>query len=96
MEPEVLEIGRDAALILLAIEWIIISLVPLAILWFATRWLRGFLPQLSSVLRDIARRVDAVREEVISACRKIVAPFVWTLSTAQGIRRGLALLLGRR
>lgn len=96
MEPEVLVTGRDAALTLLVIEGIIISLVPLAILWFTTRWLRRFLPQLLLVLRDISRVADTIREKTVSVSRKIAAPFLWTLSTARGAREGLALFFGRR
>ena len=96
MESGVLATGRDAALILLLLEWIIISLVPLAALYFVTRSLRRFLPQVPPALRNVAQIANDVRQKTEMVCQKIAAPFVWILSAAQGIRRGLTLFRGRR
>ena len=96
MESEILVTGRDAALILLLVEWIVISLVPLAALFFITRSLRRFLPQVPPALRNVAQIADTIRQKTELVCQKIAAPFIWSLSAAQGIRRGLALIRGRR
>ena len=96
MEPQALITGRDAALILLLVEGIILSVVSLAAMWYVTRSLRRFLPRVAPGLRSISRIAATIREKTQVVCRKIVAPFVWISSAAQGVQKGLVSLVGRR
>jgi len=87
---------REVALILLLIEGIVISVIPLFVLRYLTRWLRRFTPQLSPVLRGISEQMDVVEDRTKTISRRIAEPFIWTQATAHGIREGLIFFFGRR
>jgi len=103
MGPTTLATWREVALILLLIEGIVISAIPLFVLRYLTRllryltrWLRRFTPQLSPVLRGISEQMNVVEDRTKTISRRIAEPFIWTQATAHGIRAGLIFFFGRR
>jgi hypothetical protein len=84
---EIVATARDWALILLALEGIILLAVPLYLLWVITKWAHGFLPKVRHGLRNLHAtqiRIVAAAENVMA---KIRAPFVW-IETNQARVRG--------
>lgn len=100
MPFQALATARDWALILLALEMMVLAAVPLAILYFVTKGLRGFLPKVRPALRraaDWLRAFHLTVERIMAAVR---APFITAnaaAARAQVTLRGLGRMLpGRR
>ncbi len=85
-------IARDGAVILLAIEVFVISLVSLVILLRITKALRTFIPQVAPALRETHRKLSLILGGVTQAMEWIRSPFVWILGTITGIRACLESL----
>ncbi len=84
---EILDTARDLALILLALEGIILLAVPLYLLWVVVRWAKGFLPKVRSGLRDLHATLIRIVAGIDNVMEKIRAPFVW-IETNQARVRG--------
>jgi len=83
---DILGKSRDGALILLALEGLVLGALPLLVLYYLTRGLRKLLPQVVPALRraqEGMRRAQAVIERIMAALR---APFLWGHSTIAGLR----------
>ncbi len=74
---EVVATARDVALILLALEGIILLALPLYLMWVITRWFGGILPKVKSGLRDLHATQIRIFARFESIMAKIRAPFVW-------------------
>lgn len=68
-------IARDASVILLAIESIILFLLPLYLLLKATQGLRKLLPQVRPFVRQVHTWADKGYDVIRSAMRALAWPF---------------------
>ncbi len=83
---EILAKSRDGALILLAVEGLLLGAVPLLVLYYVTKGLRRLLPQVRPGLRRAHEgflRAQAVVERLMEAVR---APFLWGHGVVAGLR----------
>lgn len=83
---EILAKSRDGALILLALEGLLLGVVPLVALYHATKGLRRLLPQVRPGLRRVHEgflRAQEVVERLMAALR---APFLWGYGVVAGLR----------
>lgn len=85
---------RDASLILLALPAFILSLVPLAILYFINKGARWLLVHTRSALGLARDKAHVASQYVSLACAKIAQPFIATESTITGLHTGARALLG--
>ena len=77
MVDSIVGVARDWAIILLAIEAFIISLVPLIALYYVTRWLKQFVPRVRPFLRRLDESIRGFSAGVQLIMLRIAAPFVW-------------------
>lgn len=77
MVGSVVGMARDWAIILLAIEALVISLVPLIALYYVTRWLRQFVPRVRPFLRRLDESVRGFSAGAKLLVLHIAAPLVW-------------------
>ena len=96
MHEGTLTVVRDVALILLVLEALVLAIVPGAILYYATRWLAGFLPQVCPFIRPIVERVRKIQSAVIGVMLAIRRPFVVLRSLGTGFGRIVTQVLYRR
>ena len=96
MHQSTLSAGRDLSLIVLTLEIILLGLVPGIILYYTTRWLSGFLPEVTPFLRSITARVRTVEQQGKAILLKIAMPFVLLHSAATGIGKAVSMILRRR
>lgn len=83
---DILAKSRDGALILLAVEGLLLGAVPLVALYYVTKGLRQLLPQVRPGLRrahEALLRVQALVERVMAGLR---APFLWGHGVIAGLR----------
>ena len=92
---QALFIGRDIALIILAIETMVLVLVPGVALYFMTRWLREFLPKVRPFLGSAATTTSAVEQKAKRITHGVTLPFIAAHALVAGVRRG-ALEIARR
>ncbi len=81
---------RDVAAILLAVEWFVLNLVPLALYYFALRGVLALQKKLRPVLtraQEVSRQAD---QGVDRGTRAVARPFIWLRSNAAGARRAWA------
>jgi|GEM_PF-1611737 len=83
---DTLQIAREAAIILLALEIFVLSLAPLLILYYVTKWLRTFIPKGVPALREGRRWVFQAFAVIVSIMATIRAPFVWLLSANEALK----------
>jgi len=89
-------VARDASLVLLALEAMVLALAPAAILYYVTRWLAGFLPRIRPFLRSLTLRVRRVESAVRRVMLAVARPFVLLHSLWTGIRGAVLHVLRRR
>lgn len=97
---ESLGLARDAGLILLGLEFLILGAIPLLVLRAVTRALRGFLPRVRPGLRQAAGVVMNVQGGVQRAMDAVASPVI-RLHAARAQVGGVAaawarMLLARR
>lgn len=92
---EQLGAARNGAIILLAIESLVLSLVPLLILYYVTRWLRGFIPRVAPGMQRAHLGLLGLQRGVDRVMAAIVAPFLWLESTGKALRRFQAQVSAR-
>ncbi|NIN70069.1 MAG: hypothetical protein GTO63_36385 [Anaerolineae bacterium] len=96
MTPETLALARDLALILLAVEAMVL-LSPLVIIpLYIVRYLPRYTGPIRPNLRRIRRRTQQVEQRTRVILALAVQPFLWAAATAAGLRRGLGYLARRR
>jgi hypothetical protein len=83
---EISAIARDWAIILLCLEGILLSLVPLFLLYKLAQGLGRLVGKARSGLRLVRERVFGVMESIQEAMRKIQMPFIWLASTGAAMR----------
>ena len=96
MHQSTLSTGRDISLILLTLEIVVLGLVPGIILYYLTRWLSGFLPEVAPFLRSITAKVLTVEQQGKAIMLKIAMPFVLLHSIATGMDKAVSIILRRR
>ncbi|HHX65361.1 MAG TPA: hypothetical protein GX702_10780 [Chloroflexi bacterium] len=100
MPFEALAAARDWALILLALESMVLAAVPLAVLYFVTKALRRFIPKVRPALRRATAWLRNLHEIVERIMASVCAPFIVGYAAAERVRitaRGLGRMLpGRR
>jgi hypothetical protein len=89
-----LDIGRNVAVILLAVEWLVLGAIPLYLLYVITRWLRRFIPKAVTMLRLAAAKVDEWGVVIKRIMASIVAPFIWLSRTSNQVRERWAQVTG--
>lgn len=83
---EILVIARDWGILVLFVQWFILALLPLLILWKVTRALKRFLPRARTVMATLRAKVERVTQGVARVMAAVRRPFVWWSSVAQGVR----------
>ena len=96
MHQSTLSAGRDFSLIVLTLEIVVLGLVPGIILFYTTRWLSGFLPEVTPFLRSITAKVQTVEQQGKAIMLKIAMPFVLLHSIATGMDKAVSTILRRR
>ena len=87
---DIVATARDWAIILLALEAIILCAVPLFVLWYVTRAIGSFLPRVRPGLQHFQAQAIGISEKIEQASEAVRAPFVWieaTQARVQGFRR---------
>lgn len=99
MFSEIVRTAGMVAVIVLALEGLVIGIVSLVILFYVTRWLRCLVPKVRPTLqraRDaVLRLLDAVEHGMALAC----APVAWLARVSARTREfflGVAAASGRR
>lgn len=82
---DVVATTRDWALILLALEAFVLSLVFLLVLREATRGLRGLVPRAALILSRAERGLARFRVLVERAMMAVTRPLIWVTSTFAGV-----------
>jgi hypothetical protein len=96
MHEGTLSIARDASLVILALEAMVLAIVPCVLLYYVTRWLAGFLPQVRPFIRSIAEQTQRIQSAVTRIMLSIRRPFVLLRSLGTGLRTVISLILKGR
>ena len=96
MTPETLAFARDLALILLAVEAMVLLSPLLIVPFYIVRYLPRYTAPIRPNLRKIRRRTQQVEQKTKVILAIAVQPFLWAAATAAGLRRGLGYLARRR
>jgi hypothetical protein len=72
---EVLDVARNVSVILLALIWIVLSLVPLFILLKITQGLRKLLPKVAPAMRQAHGKLQEFHALVVKIMAAIRTPF---------------------
>jgi len=83
-----LPLWRDVALVLLALEFLIVLAPVLAACYFGVIYLPRGLRWLQDTLRQIRHGVERWRRSVLSLARKVISPFI-AIGQAVAFTRGL-------
>lgn len=85
---------RDLSVILLAIEAMVLMLIPAIVIgasWYGVRWLRR---KLSPILAQVRKYVVLVQVHVQRGSAAIVAPMIASYALAAGLRASWNFLKG--
>ena len=96
MHQSTLSAGRDLSLIVLTLEIVVLGLVPGIILYYTTRWLSGFLPEVIPFLRSTTARARTMEQHGKAIMLQIAMPFVLLHSVAAGMKKAISMTLRRR
>ena len=96
MHEGTLAVARNVSLVILALEAIVLAVAPCVLLYFVTRWLAGFLPQVSPFIRSIVERVKKIQSAVTRIMLAISRPFVLLRSLGTGLQTIVSLVLDGR
>ncbi|MHB1295699.1 MAG: hypothetical protein ACYC4R_11970 [Anaerolineae bacterium] len=92
MFEEAIAIARDWAIILLAIEALLLALIPLFVFWHTTRGLGKFLPKVRPGMRQAQQRVSSVTQAIEHGLDRVASPFITVRGTVEGARAGASRL----
>ncbi len=93
---ETMQIARDWALILLAIEGLVLLVLPLYVFLRATKGLGKLLPQVQSFLRRVRSGANRVERGVLQGAGAVSRPFVAIQTASAALRAFCATYRGRR
>jgi hypothetical protein len=93
---EALSVARDASLVLLAVEAMALAVAPGVLLYYVTRWLAGFLPQVRPFIRSVLARMKKIQSAVTRVMLAISRPFALLRSLGTGLRTVMSLMLDGR
>lgn len=96
MSPEAIALGRDLALIVLALEAVVLALPLLIVAFYATRYVRRARAPIKPILRRARRRTRQVENATRLVSSMAVQPFLWARAAGDGISRGLGYVMRRR
>ena len=82
----VLAIARDVSVLLLAIEILALLSLPIFVLWYTTRALKSFIPQVAQTLQDVKAGWFRVVSRIDLILAYVRAPFLWIASRSEGLR----------
>ncbi|MGM0399849.1 MAG: hypothetical protein ACQEQT_00945 [Chloroflexota bacterium] len=88
----ILAIARDCSILLLGIEIFVVLLLPILALWYTTRWLKSFMPQMIHTLEDVKEEWFHLVSQIDSVLARIRAPVIWIASKGEGLRVFLSRL----
>jgi len=86
---EMLPTARDIAIVVMAVEGIVVLLVPLLLLWNGAKAMRRARPQAALWLRVTNQRVARAARVTNGVLLGIRRPFVWFASTYASTAAGL-------
>jgi len=86
---ELLPTARDIAIVVMAVEGIIILIVPLLLLWNGAKAIRRARPRAALWLQVTNQRVARAAQVTNSVLLGIRRPFVWFASTYASAETGL-------
>jgi len=95
MDATRLTTWRDAALILLALEALLVGLLLAVALYRSLLGLRWLLERMRPVLSEARTYGWKTREATVRVMGAVAVAFVWLQSTVEGLRRGLDFLRWR-
>jgi len=92
MDAARLAMWRDAALILLAGQVIVLALVPAVALYWSLRGIRRLRQWIRPVLFQSRLYIWRFQHGAQRGLSAVAAPFVWLQSSAEGLQRALHML----
>lgn len=96
---DVISVLADMSLVLVALEFMLLAAIPLAVLYLAVRGMRWLNGHLRPWLQQVQAGVNKVRDAVTRVSQAIVKPFiiisVYT-AQAEGLVRGVGKALGNK
>ncbi len=90
-----LELGRNIAVIILAVEYIVLSLIPLAALYGAVKGMRRLLPEVRRWMRLAHSYLVQFGLGVNTLMRWLLAPILFLSGLRAGLQAGTAALRRR-
>jgi hypothetical protein len=92
MDAAVLAIWRDAALILLAAQAMVLALLPAIAFYWGLRGIRRLQQWIRPVLFQTRLYVWRAQHEAQRGMDAVATPFVWVQSAAEGLQQALHML----
>ena len=92
MDANEVAMWRDAALTLLAIQAIVLSLLPAVAIYWGLRGMHRLVRWIRPVLFETRLHVWRIQREMRRGINAVVAPFVWLQSAVAGVQRALQIL----
>lgn len=92
MDTARLAIWRDAALIVLMVQAIVLGLLPAVALYWGLRGIRRLRQWIRPVLFQTRLYVWRAQHGAQNGLSAVAAPFVWLQSAADGLRQALHML----
>jgi hypothetical protein len=92
MDVNAIAMWRDAALTLLAIEAIVLGLLPAAALCWGLRRVRRLLQWIRPVLFETRLHVWRIQYQTRRVLNALAAPFLWLQNAVAGLQRALQML----
>jgi hypothetical protein len=96
MNAQTISLGRDAALILLSLEALLLCLAPAVALYLLVRKLYEWLPHIRPFLQDLTLKARMVEERTKSICGTVTSAIAALQGLAGRIRTTLSGVMRRR
>lgn len=87
---KILAIARDCSVLILGLEIFVMLLLPIFVLWYATRWLKDFIPQAARFLQNMKAEWFRIVSRVDLVMTYIRTAFIWIGSKSEGLRAFLS------
>ena len=85
-------LARDGAVVLLALEAVILLAVPLLLLFYITKWFRRMRPQVVKGMRQVQAAAARAQALVLRMVAIVRTPFVFVFSVLAVLRATTAVL----
>ena len=92
MDANQIAMWRDAALTLLAVQAIVLGLLPAVALYWSLRRMRRLRQWIRPVLFETRLHVWRIQYQMRRVLNAMAAPFLWLQSAVAGLQRALQML----